>query len=175
MSRSWTVLTLPPLNAAHITVFILIYPAFVAISLLPVFVEATLRLFGSSFYRDELEEPEWPDALWHGGHTIYISPIITFLGVLSLFAQVAEMTFGTSDLALSADGLGYQAVLFGVLGLSWTFRLRVAWLPWENSWKAFGSWYQLVEWAAVDDLVFGAVQGGLFLVVWAWEGRGSVT
>ncbi len=85
------------------------------------------------------------------------------------------MTFGTSDLALSADGLGYQAVLFGVLGLSWTFRLRVAWLPWENSWKAFGSWYQLVEWAAVDDLVFGAVQGGLFLVVWAWEGRGSVT
>lgn len=165
-----------PLNPFYIMIFILIYPAFFFVSILPVLVETTYRLLGSSLFRyDSAHGPDWAEALWLGGHTIYVIPGVTFLGVLSLFAQLAEMTFGTSNGAFSTQGLGRQALLFLVTGMSWVLRMTIPGGLRFDSWWGFGSWYQLVGWAAMDDLVFGCVQGVLFMVVWAWEGRGIVT
>ena len=97
---------------------------------------------------------------------IFVNPVVTLLAIAALPAQLRELKRHGSAV-LSLTGLASQAVIFGTLGLSWIYRVRLDYnlSDFFKTWGSFTSWYQLVGWAAVDHLVFAVVQGILFLIV----------
>ncbi|KAB8238197.1 uncharacterized protein BDW43DRAFT_321250 [Aspergillus alliaceus] len=143
------------------TFIIGIYIAFLSISLLAAVLYILTNPCGAS-----RGSQCWLDAIFLGSHLIFVNPVVTLLAIAALPAQLLELK-QHGHAALSLTGLASQAVIFAVLGLSWIFRVRLdhnlSDLFW--TWGSFTSWYQLVGWAAVDNLVFAVVQGILFLVV----------
>jgi hypothetical protein len=98
-----------------------------------------------------------------GAHTMFVNPVVTFLGGLAFVAQARFMLSTPSRQALSVTGLTTQAIVFSFVGISWIFRLR---LSHERYTSGIGS--SFVGWAAVNNLVFALVQA-LLLVVMGWR------
>lgn len=91
----------------------------------------------------------------------------------SLYFQARETLSRTSVGAISLVGLASQAIIFALVGSTWTFRLTASrdFFKSLTPLRAFIKWYQLVGWAAVDNLVFAFVQAVLFCI--AWNRRGE--
>ncbi|KAI0885953.1 uncharacterized protein GGS22DRAFT_159449 [Annulohypoxylon maeteangense] len=128
------------------------YVAFFLISVAPVILESTLESDGTYGYRQLLS------AVFFGIHTIYINPIITALAVIAVFPQRHEILSRREPGALSVMGLLVQAVVFAVVACVWPVRFTIG----SEVRVPISAWYQLVGWAAVDNLIFAIVQAVLF-------------
>lgn len=104
------------------------------------------------------QDRKWFDGLFTGFHIMFLNPPITLLGVVSLYPQaraIRRRPRGSGPGALSLVGLAAQAVLFLLLGLTWSGRL--AW-GYPIFGRAFSSWFQMVGYVPVDHVIFAAVQ-----------------
>jgi hypothetical protein len=158
LSRFYYLLRLPPSRPSQKIAVATAYFTYLLISLLPVAFEATLPRKG----------PDWFVAIFGGTHALFINPIVTALGIVALFAQAQESLSRTSPGALSIAGLAVQALVFTVVGISWIFRLQVSedfQLGRMSPIRAIVTWYQLVGWAVVDNLVFAFVQAAMWFLV----------
>jgi hypothetical protein len=136
---------------------------YLSISLGLVAFEATLPPGDGSLPVEK--DRRWFSATFEGVHTIYINPIVTAIGVLSLLPEARTIVTHRSPSALSLVGLGFQATSFTLVGISWLFRLTIPHEYWRTDpAEALVSWYQLVGWAAVDNLVFAFVQAVLLVI-----------
>ncbi|KAF5855659.1 hypothetical protein ETB97_008832 [Aspergillus alliaceus] len=150
-----------PARLGRKTFIVGIYIAFLSISLLAAVLYILTNPCGSSRGNECLL-----DAIFLGSHLIFVNPVVTILAIAALPAQLQELK-RHRHAVLSLVGLASPTMIFAVLGLSWVFRVRLD----QNlsdifwTWGTFISWYQLVGWAAVDNLAFAVVQGILFLVV----------
>jgi hypothetical protein len=159
-----------PTQAAKATASAL-YFAFLLISLFTVAFEWTLPPHDHSggFYHDR----GLLVALVVGYHTIYINPVLSIAAIASLFPQAREILAGRrgSTEALSIPALAIQAITFAVAGVTWGFRLTTGEDNWQRpSTHVFLGWYELVGWAAVDNIIFAIVQMLLFLLAWKRKG-----
>ncbi|KAH7380164.1 hypothetical protein BKA66DRAFT_571239 [Pyrenochaeta sp. MPI-SDFR-AT-0127] len=128
-----------------------IYVAFLLISVVPVFADAIKP--GSH------EERQWTLALFFGIHSLFLSWIITALNVAAIYYQVRETLSQPQNTALSRVGLATQAIIFGILAISWIGRVRFPFEGFaERFWGLLSTWYELVGWAAVDTGVFALGQ-----------------
>lgn len=110
------------------------------------------------------QDRKWFDGLFTGFHIMLLNPPITLLGVASLYPQacaIRRRPRGSGPGALSLVGLAVQAVLFLLLGLTWSGRL--AW-GYPIFGRAFSSWFQMVGYVPVDYIIFAAVQGVLLYI-----------
>lgn len=142
-----------------------LYTSFLLVSLLP-----ALALLWSPPTEDR-EDRRWLPALFHGVHSLWISPLATLLGLAAAFFQIRETTRADQDQqALSLVGLVVQGAVFACVAASWAVRVVFPWseVPGSDGDARrlgpgfFWSWYQLVGWAAVDNAVFALAQ----VVVW---------
>lgn len=109
----------------------------------------------------------WFSALLGGSLTLFINPLATLLGILAVIPQARQILSQPGIGAVSIWALALQAVVFSLVSASWTRRTQ---LPEEyydprmsplHFWEV---WYQLVGWATVDNAVFAAAQGLLFII-----------
>ena len=155
-------LQLPPSRPVQKCFIVIVYLAFVLISL-------ALVAYGATIPEDAHKSARsWFFALFFGYHTRYINPVLNVLGLVSLFAQALSMSFSTSTDALSTKGFAVQAVVFTVVGLPWMFRLTISQnfkggLLIEN----LVNCYRIVGWPAVDNLAFAFVQAVLFFIAYS--------
>lgn len=136
----------------------IIYISFLLISVIPLSVDAIDHdIFGP--WEPQDPNREWAVVLFSGLHALFISPVVTILSITTLYAQARETLLRPSLQALSLVGLATQAVIFTIVAISWTMRVRFPWNVFEYfSLLYFTTWYQLVGWAAVDNAVFAIVQ-----------------
>lgn len=130
-----------------------IYVSFLLVSLVPVLID---------LWTSAKDEPyrKWGGALFTSLHTLLIIPIVTILCILAIVAQIREISSRQTPGALSAVGLGVQAIVFGLVAVSWLGRLP---FPWgEMGWK---KWVVLVGWVTVDTAIFAVGQAVLFWLV----------
>ena len=155
---------------------------FLLISLGPVGVEATLP--PSSDPSNPDRDRRWFAAFFATFHLMFVNPVVTIIGLASVFPQARAISSrkspGSTPLAaLSLWGLALQAIVFTVVGISWLFRLTVPKDFWQMSpIRALMVWYQIVGWAAVDNLIFAFVQAVLYFIAYrhrATYGGGSET
>lgn len=139
-----------------------VYISFLLISVVPTFDDAVNPAVPS--------QRGWFIDIFSSVHTIYINPIVTMGIVLAFWAQTKKAS------ALSTLGLATQAVVFSLVALSWTLRVRFIdfndlegpdWpdevtLPMLRS--LLIAWYQLVGWAAVDNALFAIMQAVLLCI-----------
>jgi hypothetical protein len=86
-------------------------------------------------------------------HSEVINPIVTVGGILALLFQRQKAY------ALSFSGLAAQAIVFALVALSWTARVRFYTLEqFPLSLHMLIAWYQMVGWVAVDNCIFAIVQ-----------------
>lgn len=133
-----------------------LYTCYLFISLVPIIVVAASP--GSE------EDHKWFDALFTGFHIIFFNPPIIILGAISVYPQVRAILRrprGSGTGALSLVGLAVQAVLFLLLGLTWSARL--AW-GYPIFGRGFSSWFQMVGFVPFDYLIFALVQAILLYV-----------
>lgn len=156
----------PPATRTTKSVTTAIYISFFLISVVPVIYESTLPPTGAS-----LADPRWIIAIFFITHTFFINHVITVLAVVALFPQRREILSRLAPCALSTTSLAAQAVIFALVALAWTIRLS---LPWSIS---IVSWYRylLVGWAAVDNLIFAAVQTVLYWTLRGLEVEGNTS
>ncbi|KAI2469732.1 hypothetical protein F4781DRAFT_208163 [Annulohypoxylon bovei var. microspora] len=140
-----------------------IYISFFLISVAPVVLESTLEPAGSYSYRRLLA------AVFFVLHTIFINPIITVLAAIAVFPQRHEILSHGEPRALSFVGLAAQAAVFAAVACVWPVRYTV------GSDVPLIPWYQLVGWAAVDNLIFAIVQGVLFWTSWREQATTDTT
>jgi hypothetical protein len=140
-----------------------IYTGYLLISLVPLIVVPAST--------GPEEDRKWFDGLFTGFHIIILNPLITILGVASLYPQARTILGRPRDSghgALSLVGLAVQAVLFLLLGLTWPGRL--AW-PGPMFGRAFSSWFQMVGYVAFDYIIFAVVQAVLLSIAVRHSGR----
>ena len=140
-----------------------IYVSFLLISVAPV-------IFELSYITEQ--DIRWVMAFFSHYHTIYINPVVTIICFVSLFPQAREtlsrQTLGT----LSITGLAIQAVIFAVVALYWPWRMTPSREHLElPPLRRFITWYQLDDWATVDNAVFAFVQA---VLLWIAVRRKSV-
>lgn len=99
----------------------------------------------------EPEDRRWFSAIFMGVHAMYINPIVTMGIILAFCAQRQKAS------ALSTLGLAIQAVVFSLVALSWTSRVRFIDLD-RVTLNVLVTWYQLVGWATMDNAIFAMVQ-----------------
>ncbi|PWY96313.1 hypothetical protein BO94DRAFT_580177 [Aspergillus sclerotioniger CBS 115572] len=139
---------------------VVVYIAFLCISLIP----AILLVSVGSKSDHHSSEDDFMFALFTGGHFVFLSPVITLLGLLSVVFQASRLWKGSPLRALSLPGLKAQAILFAVLAVTWPF--RVTYLG-NAVWDCFGSWFSgvnwfmFVGWPAVDSAVYAIIQAVL--------------
>jgi hypothetical protein len=110
----------------------------------------------------------WFGALYYAIHSLFLSWIITGLGVAAVFFQARETVTRPPSQALSRVGLAAQAMVFALVAVSWAMRVRFPWELLDGRQVTFGAlvtWYELVGWATVDNVVFALGQGVLLCVV----------
>ncbi|KAH8897577.1 hypothetical protein GQ53DRAFT_817870 [Thozetella sp. PMI_491] len=148
-----------PASATSKAGVVAIYISFLLGSVVPAFMDA-LGL---------LEDPngrEWALAVFSAVHIILVNPVVTGLGIYSLFLQKSNAA------ALSRDGLLGQAIVFTLVAMSWIWRVNFPAIPPNQvSWSVFVSWYQVAGFAAVDNGVFALVQ----LILFSLAGRHQQT
>jgi hypothetical protein len=120
-----------------------IYISFLLISVVPTFIDAINPA--------EPKDRRWFTAIFIAVHTIYINPIVTMGIVLAFYSQREKAS------ALSTPGLATQAVVFSLVALSWTSRVRFIDLD-RVTLHVLIAWYQLVGWATVDNAIFAMIQ-----------------
>lgn len=133
-----------------------IYICYLLISLVPIIVVSASA--GPN------EDRKWFDALFTGFHILFFNPPITILGIASLYPQAREILRrprGSGPGALSLAGLAAQAMLFLLLGLTWSVRL--VW-PYPAFGRAFRSWFQMVGYVPFDYIIFAVVQAILLYI-----------
>ncbi|KAH6892597.1 hypothetical protein B0T10DRAFT_295654 [Thelonectria olida] len=140
-----------------------IYMAFLLISIVPVIFIASLPPSGTDPYGDR----SWPGSFYAYGSTMFINPIVTALAIVTYFPQARELKSRSDAGACSVPGLAVQAGVFLVVAIFWPLRMP---LPWG---VRFSTWYQLVGWATLDNLVFAFVQGVLWCVARRFKGATS--
>jgi hypothetical protein len=88
-------------------------------------------------------------------HTRYINYLVTIFAFIALAPQSPELHDRTSLGALSASGLGIQAVAFAMLAMSWSLRFKM-----DDTVPppTLVSWYQWVGWATIDNAAFAIIQ-----------------
>ncbi|RAH39778.1 uncharacterized protein BO95DRAFT_377204, partial [Aspergillus brunneoviolaceus CBS 621.78] len=87
-------------------------------------------------------------------HAVLLTPMATFIGGFSWFLQAAQSRNHAHDTALSLTGLAVQAVVFGLVAISWVFRVVYA-----ETWDPLGlGWYFLYGYPVVNNGVFAGVQ-----------------
>ncbi|KAJ6110195.1 hypothetical protein N7486_002430 [Penicillium sp. IBT 16267x] len=140
-----------------------VYVPFTLISIIPLFIDAIDHdFFGPPEWR------QWGEALFSGYHALFMNPIVTVLALVALPCQaraIRALPIGNPK-ALSLLGLLAQGVVFSVVAISWTMRVKFQDLSFRDV-IAYGyltliSWYQMVGWAAVDNAVFALVQISLY-------------
>ncbi|KAH7412440.1 hypothetical protein BKA64DRAFT_702564 [Cadophora sp. MPI-SDFR-AT-0126] len=139
-----------------------LYSSFLLISVVPVLID-----FLSPF--KDPDEDFWANVVFSFVHTQYVNPLVTCGAIAALYFQ----WYNAAAAALSQDGLVVQAVVFAIVALSWTARLRfqleggegheVGPPPGSGLWVVMWlrAWYEFVGWAAVDNGVFALVQAAL--------------
>ena len=164
VTRFSACLRLPPSRQLLKATVCIAYSTFLLISLVPVAFESTLPNDSNR---------GWFSALFGGYHSFYISPVVTLLGIASLYFQARETLSGTSNGAISLRGLASQAIIFTLVGFTWIFRLTASrdFFKGLTPLRALIEWYQLVGWAAVDNLIFAFVQAVLFCIAWRRRGE----
>ncbi|KFZ18427.1 hypothetical protein V502_04103 [Pseudogymnoascus sp. VKM F-4520 (FW-2644)] len=130
-----------------------VYISFLLISVVPTFIDA-------------IDPAEPSQRIWISGilisvHTMYINPIVT-MGIIWAFCAQRHKAS-----ALSTLGLATQAVVFSLVALSWTSRVRFiddlhGVPPGVPLQRIFIFWYQVVGWATVDNAIFAMIQFVLF-------------
>ncbi|KAJ5380631.1 uncharacterized protein N7496_003059 [Penicillium cataractarum] len=144
-----------------------VYILFTSISLMPLFIDdINHEIFGP------LDDPyrKWAEALFGGYHLLFLNPIVTIMALFAYSFQArAIRTLPAGDLkALSLRGLLTQGVMFVVVAISWTMRVKFASFGDVILYGAFWSWYQMVGWAAVDNAIFALGQIFLFVLARDW-------
>lgn len=147
-----------------------VYILFALISIIPIFIDA--------IDRDFFGPPEWRQvgqALFSGYHAMFMNPIVTILALVALPCQaraIRALPFGDLK-SLSLLGLLAQGVIFSVVAISWTMRVKFMDLSFRDvisyGLLTFVSWYQMVGWAAVNNAVFALVQISLFCLARNWR------
>ncbi|KAE9368124.1 hypothetical protein N431DRAFT_548338 [Stipitochalara longipes BDJ] len=157
----------PPHHRGPRYTVLTIHALFTILSLIPVVVECYLPIQDSALYLDQQQLGTFLTTL----HRSFIGPIITVLGLASLFPQARETLSRSSPGALSIRGLAAQATVFMLVALYWPFRIGTppgVWPP--RSWGSLVSWYQLAGWATLDNAIFGTVQ---MILLWIAIRRNS--
>ncbi|KAF9888963.1 hypothetical protein FE257_008133 [Aspergillus nanangensis] len=148
-----------------------VYILFTLISIVPLFIDALDHdIFGPRGSSDR----NWAEALFSGGHLLFINPIATILAIGAFFYQaraIRALPIGNLQ-AISLLGLLTQGVVFAVVAISWTMRVKFLDLSFGDIIAHGGwfSWYELVGWAAVDNAVFAMVQIALFCLARKYAG-----
>lgn len=143
-----------------------IYAAFLLISLVPVFIDAINLARGS-----EDHYHKWNVAFFAGLHSLFLNYIVTLLAIIAVYSQACELTAHPSSSvlqALSTVGLVIQAVVFVAVAVSWVFRVSFSNGEWQldpRTLHFWNTWYQLVGWAAVDNVIFAIGQAVLLWLV----------
>ncbi|KAL4928302.1 uncharacterized protein BDV17DRAFT_291792 [Aspergillus undulatus] len=149
---------------------VIFYIAFLLISVFPLFLDATTDAFQNP---NQLGERILAVVMFMGAHCLYIHPLVSSLGFLSVLFQLWSV-FRPSDRALSLRSLVVQSAVFALTGLSWIVRLNVLSKPPSagegehnedsGSENAVFIWYAALWWPVVDYLGFAAIQGILLAV-----------
>ncbi|KAJ5767250.1 uncharacterized protein N7511_004866 [Penicillium nucicola] len=148
-----------------------VYIFFTLISIVPLFIDALDHdIFGPRGSSDR----NWAEALYSGGHLLFLNPIVTIVAIGAFFYQARAIRAPPiGDLqAVSIEGLLTQGVVFAVVAISWTMRVKFLDLSLGDIIAHGGlfSWYELVGWAAVDNAVFAIVQISLFCLARKYGG-----
>ncbi|KAJ5886117.1 uncharacterized protein N7473_008791 [Penicillium subrubescens] len=147
-----------------------VYICFAANSIIPLFIDAIDNDF---FVPREDRYRKWGEAFFSGWHLLFVNPIVTILAIAAYPCQAREIrTLPVGNLkSLSLLGLLTQGVVFIVVAISWTMRVKFLDFSFDDiiSHGAFFSWYQMVGWAAVDNAIFALMQILLFLLARNWE------
>ncbi|KAI1454089.1 hypothetical protein F4805DRAFT_461139 [Annulohypoxylon moriforme] len=155
----------PPSKSGIKYCMVATYTVFFLISVAPIMLEFMLEPGGSYGYRQLLS------AVFFGLHTIYINPVITILAAIAVFPQLNEMLSRKEPGALSTIGLLVQALVFVIVACVWPVRFTIG----SDDRVPLGAWYQLVGWAAVDNLIFAIVQGVLFCTSRKFKAEKDIT
>ncbi|KAI0535442.1 hypothetical protein GGR58DRAFT_504262 [Xylaria digitata] len=121
-------------------------------------------------------ERRWFGALFLGGHTLILAPLITILAAATLPVQahaILALPRGSSTGAVSVTTLAAQTVIFAVLAATWWPGRLVFPEDFGSPVAYFGSWYQLVGFVPVDYAVFALAQAVLFVVATRHRRRGT--
>jgi hypothetical protein len=115
---------------------------------------------------------KWGEDFFSSWHLLFVNPIVTILAFAAYPRQARTIrTLPVGNLkSLSLLGLLNQGVVFIVVAVSWTTRVKFLDFSFDDviSRGAFFSWYQMVGWAVVDNAIF-AMQILLFLLARNWE------
>lgn len=156
VGRFSLILYFSPLHLGTKTLLVIIYGAVIV-------VEFGVLIEVASVTRDKHNGSDsWLSGLLAALHALCLNPLATVLQIAAAFPQLRQLN-SQSDLgALSIKSLGFQALLFLVLAISWPLRIflneGVRW-PFQMN---LISWYQLIGWAPVNSLIFAIVQGLLW-------------
>ncbi|KAJ5313319.1 uncharacterized protein N7443_000203 [Penicillium atrosanguineum] len=148
-----------------------VYILFTLISIIPFFIDAIDHdFFGPRGSSDR----NWAEAFFSGWHMMLMHPIVTILALVALPCQaraIRALPVGNVK-ALSLLRLLTQGVVFSVVAISWTMRVKFMDLSFRDviayGWLTVVSWYQMVGWAAVNNAVFALVQRSLFCLARNW-------
>ncbi|KAK7414982.1 hypothetical protein QQX98_006215 [Neonectria punicea] len=143
----------PPPRPGQKTVAVLIYIAFLFISVFPVLFIASLPPTGTDSYNDR----RWPSAIFFYISSMLVNPMISALALVAYLPQARELRSRSDVGALRVLGLALQGGIFLAVAIFWP--LRFPQLPLGVS---FFMWYQIVGWALVDNLIFVFVQAMLW-------------
>jgi hypothetical protein len=160
-------------HIAYKLILVAIYGLFAYISIAPVFIDALIP----DFYvpRDD-QYRNWVEGLFGGLHMLCIHPVVTILSIVALpFQARAIRALPAGNLkAVSLSGFLVQGVVFGVVAISWTMRVKSEgnWfndgIPYAMYWYLLFDWYLLVGWAAIDNGIFALMQIWLFFLARSW-------
>lgn len=152
-------------RTVHKLGLLIVYILFALIFIIPLFIGAVDHdFFGPS------DDPyrKWVEALFSGYHLIFMNPIVAVLALVAFPCQVraiSALPIGNLK-ALSLKGLLIHGLVFIMVAISWTTRLKFMDVSFGNviMYWAFGTWYQMVGWAAVDNAIFALVQISLVVL-----------
>lgn len=143
-----------------------LYASFLAISVIPIFVDAIFNHSGGE--NRHIGPREWWGVLYIGFHIMYIQLPETAVGLAALLYQrraILTRPAGTGIGSLSLMGLGLQAVTFFIFAVSWPSRLTYSWEAFDHGFLPIllYRWYQVEGFLPIDHAAFACVQGYLLL------------
>lgn len=138
------------------------YAVFSLVSIVPIFydylappTDDSCGDWGPEFCRNMIE------GMFYYLHLVIINKGIPVLLIVALFLQARQMLLRPEARALSRIGLAAQAVVFAIVAVSWTMRVKV---PNDSTGKR--SWYDEIGWVVVDNVIFAVAQGLLLCISW---------
>ncbi|RHZ49192.1 class I SAM-dependent methyltransferase [Aspergillus thermomutatus] len=108
-------------SGRSVTGFPVVYALFLLISVIPELYD----LMGGIQDGDDLLRQDYQQ-MFAFFHVVLVSPIVTFLGILSVVFQAPQIRRHVGPSALSVLGLAAQAVVFALVAVSWIWRVVYA-------------------------------------------------